>query len=208
MSLMSGVARRTGGVLRQKLSRAFASKAAPVFEYVPMFQDLAPDTTPYRRLEEASKYVSTVEVNGKTFLKVEPEAIESLTEQAMNDIAHLLRPGHLQQLANIMKDPEASANDKFVAIELLKNAAIAANKILPGCQDTGSAIVMGKRGQHVWTDGEDEAAISKGVYNTYTGTNLRYSQVSPHDMYKESNTGTNLPVQIDLHATKGASSFF
>jgi fumarate hydratase class I len=203
MSLINSVAWRGNGALRRQLSRAFSGKAPPEFKYTQMFQEVTPDPTPYKRLEEASKYVSTFEANGKTFLKVDPKAIELLTTEAMNDIAHLLRPGHLQQLSNIMDDSEASANDKFVAIELLKNAAIAAYKILPGCQDTGSAIVMAKRGQYVWTDGEDEAAISKGVYNTYTGTNLRYSQVSPHDMYKETNTGTNLPVQMDIYATKG-----
>jgi fumarate hydratase class I len=203
MSLISSVVRRGSGALPRQLSRAFSGKAPPEFKYTQMFQEVTPDPTPYKRLEEASKYVSTFEANGKTFLKVDPKAIELLTTEAMNDIAHLLRPGHLQQLSNIMDDSEASANDKFVAIELLKNASIAAHKILPGCQDTGSAIVMAKRGQYVWTDGEDEAAISKGVYNTYTGTNLRYSQVSPHDMYKETNTGTNLPVQMDIYATKG-----
>lgn len=121
----------------------------------------------------------------------------------MRDIAHLLRPAHLQSLSNILKDPEASKNDRFVAIELLKNATIAANFILPGCQDTGTAIAVGKRGQFVWTDGNDEEAISRGVYDTYTNTNLRYSQVSPHDMFKETNTGNNLPAQIDIYATKG-----
>lgn len=111
--------------------------------------------------------------------------------------------GHLQQLANILKDPAASKNDRFVAAELLKNASIAAHMVLPGCQDTGTAIVMGKRGQYVMTDGNDEEALSRGVFNTYTKTNLRYSQVSPVDMYKEVNTGTNLPAQIDIFATKG-----
>jgi fumarate hydratase class I len=110
-------------------------------------------------------------------LKVEPEALRLLSAQAMTDIAHLLRPGHLQQLANILEDPEASDNDRFVAMELLKNANVAAGRILPGCQDTGTAIVMGKRGHHVWTDGEDESALARGVFDTYTGTNLRYSQV-------------------------------
>jgi fumarate hydratase class I len=142
-------------------------------------------------------------VNGQKFLKVEPEALRLLSAQAMTDIAHLLRPAHLQQLANILKDPEATENDRFVALELLKNANIASNFVLPGCQDTGTAIVSGKRGQHVLTDGEDEKHLSQGVYDTYTGTNLRYSQVAPLDMFKEVNTKTNLPAQIELYATKG-----
>jgi len=134
---------------------------------------------------------------------VSPEAITKLTEQAFIDIAHLLRPAHLEQLSKISNDPEASANDKFVALELLKNACIASGMVLPGCQDTGTAIVMGKRGSHVLTEGNDEESISRGVYNTYTKTNLRYSQVAPLDMFSESNTGTNLPAQIDLLAING-----
>ena len=117
-------------------------------------------------------------------------------------------PGHLQQLANILKDPEASSNDRFVALELLKNANIAAGRVLPGCQDTGTAIVMGKRGQYVWTDGEDEKALSQGVFDTYTNTHLRYSQVAPLDMYSEANTKNNLPAQIELYAAPGAEYNF
>lgn len=184
-------------------ARGLAAKSPPPFKYADMFAPARPDPTPYRKLEEASKYVSTIEVNGKTLLDVKPEALTILAETAMRDIAHLLRPAHLQQLANILKDPEASSNDRFVAIELLKNANIAANMVLPGCQDTGTAIAMGKRGQYVWTDGNDEEALSRGIFNTYTKTNLRYSQVSPFDMYKEANTGNNLPAQIDIFATKG-----
>ena len=128
---------------------------------------------------------------GRKILKVQPEALTLLTSEALRDVAHLLRPGHLQQLSNILKDKDASDNDKFVAFELLKNANIAAGKILPGCQDTGTAIVMGKKGENVWTAGaSDEEAISRGVYDTYTSTNLRYSQMAPLDMYKEVNTGT------------------
>ena len=123
----------------------------------------------------------------------------------MTDIAHLLRPGHLQQLANILADPEASSNDHFVALELLKNANIAAGRILPGCQDTGTAIVMGKRGQYVWTDGADEEHLSQGVFDTYTGTKLRYSQVAPLDMFTEANTKTNLPAQVEILAQPGAT---
>jgi hypothetical protein len=121
----------------------------------------------------------------------------------MVDIAHLLRPGHLQQLANILEDPEASSNDRFVALELLKNANVAAGKILPGCQDTGTAIVQGKRGQYVWTDGNDEEALSRGVFDTYTGTHLRYSQVAPLDMFTEANTKNNLPAQVEIYAQPG-----
>ena len=121
----------------------------------------------------------------------------------MVDIAHLLRPTHLQQLSNILDDSEASSNDKFVALELLKNANVAASKVLPGCQDTGTAIVQGKRGQYVWTDGNDEQHLSRGVFDTYTGTNLRYSQVAPLDMYTEANTKSNLPAQVEIYAQPG-----
>ena len=145
---------------------------------------------------------------GKKVLQVEPEAVRMLSAQAMTDIAHLLRPGHLQQLANILKDPEASSNDQFVALELLKNANIAAGRILPGCQDTGTAIVMGKRGQYVWTDGADEEHLSKGVFDTYTGTHLRYSQVAPLDMFTEANTKCNLPAQVEIYATPGSEYGF
>jgi len=168
------------------------------------YQDMLPlgeDTTPYRLLTK--DHVSTFEANGKTFLQVAPEALTLLTREAMRDIAHLLRPGHLQQLANILKDPEATSNDRFVALELLKNANIAAGRVLPSCQDTGTAIVMGKKGQYVLTGANDEEAISRGVFETYTTTNLRYSQLAPLDMYKEANTGTNLPAQIELYATEG-----
>jgi fumarate hydratase class I len=168
------------------------------------FQDMLPlgaDETPYRKL--TSDHVSTFEAAGKTFLRVEPEALTLLTRQAMRDISHLLRPGHLGQLRAILDDVEASANDKFVALELLKNANIAAGGVLPSCQDTGTAIVMGKKGQQVWTGGGDEAAIARGIFETYQTANLRYSQLAPLDMYKESNTGSNLPAQIELYATDG-----
>jgi fumarate hydratase, class I len=168
------------------------------------FQDMLPlgkDETPYRLLTKDG--VSTFEAAGRTFLQVEPEALTLLTREAMRDISHLLRPGHLQQLANILQDPEASANDRFVALELLKNANIAAGGVLPSCQDTGTAIVMGKKGQYVLTRGGDEAAISKGVFDTYLTANLRYSQMAALDMYKEVNTGNNLPAQIELYATDG-----
>jgi fumarate hydratase class I len=168
------------------------------------FQDLlplGPDATPYRKL--TGDFVSTFEAAGRTFLKVEPEALTLLARQAMRDISHLLRPGHLAQLRAILDDGEASPNDKFVALELLKNANIAAGGVLPSCQDTGTAIVMGKKGQQVWTGGGDEEAIARGIYQTYTTANLRYSQLAPLDMYKESNTGSNLPAQIELYATDG-----
>ncbi|KAL1515951.1 hypothetical protein AB1Y20_002565 [Prymnesium parvum] len=182
-----------------RAGRRFSS--APQFAYEELFQYATPLTHPYRKL--TSDHVTTISAGGKTILSVEPEALRLLASQAMVDIAHLLRPGHLQQLSNILKDPEASSNDKFVALELLKNANIAAGKILPGCQDTGTAIVMGKRGQYVWTDGNDEAALSRGIFDTYTGTSLRYSQVAPLDMFKEANTKTNLPAQIEILATAG-----
>jgi fumarate hydratase, class I len=168
------------------------------------YQEMLPtgaDETPYRRL--TGDYVSTFEAVGKTFVKVEPEALTLLTREAMRDIAHLLRPAHLAQLAKILKDPEASANDRFVALDLLKNANIAAGGVLPMCQDTGTAIVLGKRGQQVFTGGGDEAAISRGVFDTYATSNLRYSQLAPLDMYREKNTGNNLPAQIEIFATDG-----
>jgi fumarate hydratase class I len=169
--------------------------------------DLAPDTkTVYKKL--TSDFVSLVDVNGQKYLKIEPEALRLISAQAMTDIAHLLRPQHLQQLSNILKDSEATANDKFVAMELLKNANIASNFVLPGCQDTGTAIVSGKRGHCVITDGKDEEHLSHGIYDTYTRTNLRYSQVAPLDMYKEVNTKTNLPAQIELYAVPGNSYEF
>ena len=168
------------------------------------FTELLPlghDDTPYRLV--STDGVSVVDTPLGPFLKVAPEALTLLTQEAMHDIAHFLRPGHLQQLRNILDDPEASDNDRFVALDLLKNANIAAGGVLPMCQDTGTAIVMGKKGQAVWTGGGDEEAISKGVYKTYTETNLRYSQVSPISMFKEVQTGTNLPAQIDIYATDG-----
>ena len=166
------------------------------------YSDVLPvgdDETPYRLL--TTDGVSVVDgPGGRQFLEVAPEALRRLTETAMHDIAHYLRPAHLQQLANIMADPEASDNDKFVALDLLKNANIAAGGILPMCQDTGTAIVMGKRGQHVLTPGGDESAISRGVYDAYTRLNLRYSQMAPVTMWEEQNTGSNLPAQIELYA--------
>jgi len=164
------------------------------------------DTTPYRRL--TSDHVEVKQAFGKEFLEVAPDALRQLTAEAMRDIAHLLRPGHLAQLRRILDDPEASPNDRFVALDLLKNANIAAGGVLPMCQDTGTAIIMGKRGQYVLTDGHDEEAISRGVYDTYLTSNLRYSQLAPLDMYKEVNTKTNLPAQIELYAYHGGEYHF
>ncbi len=168
------------------------------------FSELLPlgaDSTQYRFL--GNEGVSTFETSEGTFLKVDPSAITMLTEHAMRDIAHLLRSSHLQQLANIMVDPEASDNDRFVALDLLKNASIAAGGVLPMCQDTGTAIVKGKKGQFVFTGGGDEEAISRGVYNTYLTSNLRYSQLAPLSMYEEVNTNTNLPAEIKISAVDG-----
>ena len=162
---------------------------------------LGPDTTPYRLV--STEGVATVETPLGTFLKVTPEAITLLTQTAMRDIAHLLRPGHLQQLRNILDDPEASGNDRFVALDLLKNAGIAAGGVLPMCQDTGTAIVKAKKGQFVMTGGGDEEAIARGVFNTYRTSNLRYSQMAPLNTYDEKNTGNNLPAEIKIAAVDG-----
>ena len=170
------------------------------FQYQTMFPASAPDVE-WRQLSD--KFVSTVEVDGKTFLKVNDEALRLLSETAFRDIAHFLRSGHLQQLRNILDDVEASENDKFVALDLLKNANISAGGVLPMCQDTGTAIIMGQRGQRVLTSGNDESALSRGVYDTYINTNLRYSQLAPKSVFEEVNTRTNLPAQIDLLATNG-----
>ncbi len=168
------------------------------------YQELLPlgaDDTPYRRLEQGQ--VSTARFEGTSVLKVPPETLTLLAREAMGEIAHFLRPAHLRQLRKILDDPEASANDKFVALDLLKNASIAAGGVLPMCQDTGTAIVMGKKGQQVWTSGNDEEALARGIYETYAQRNLRYSQLAPLSMYEEKNTGTNLPAQIELYAEQG-----
>lgn len=160
---------------------------------------IGPDRTEYRLL--STEGVSTVEgPAGRTFLQVSPQALQTLTDEAMHDIAHYLRPAHLAQLRRIIDDPDASNNDRFVALDLLKNANIAAGGVLPMCQDTGTAIVMGKRGQHVLSEGADEAAIARGVFDAYTRLNLRYSQMAPVTTWDEKNTGSNLPAQIELYA--------
>jgi fumarate hydratase, class I len=165
-----------------------------------------PDDTEYRKLDLTG--VSEAEAYGRKFLQIEPGVLTALTREAMRDIAHLLRPGHLRQLRSILDDPEASPNDRYVALDLLKNACIAAGGVLPMCQDTGTAIVMGKRGQHVLTDGRDEVHIARGIYDAYTQLNLRYSQLAPLTMWDERNTGSNLPAQIELYATGGGQYSF
>jgi fumarate hydratase, class I len=172
----------------------------PEFAFAELLS-LGPDTTDYRLL--TTDGVSTVETAAGTFLRIEPEALTLITETAMRDIAHQLRPAHLQQLRNILDDPEASDNDRFVALDLLKNANIAAGGVLPMCQDTGTAIIKAKKGQFVLTGGGDEAAIARGVYNTYLTSNLRYSQMAPLTMYEEKNTGNNLPAEIKIAAVDG-----
>ncbi|MEZ4224226.1 MAG: fumarate hydratase [Polyangiaceae bacterium] len=173
------------------------------------FQDMLPlgkDHTEYRKLSDGG--VSTFEAQGRRFLNVPAAALTELTKTAMREIAHFLRPGHLAQLRRILDDGEASANDKFVALDLLKNANISAGGVLPMCQDTGTAIVMGKKGQQVITAGGDEAAIARGAFETYQESNLRYSQLAPLSMYEEKNTGTNLPAQIEIFSTDGEAYKF
>ncbi|MBW2500985.1 MAG: fumarate hydratase [Deltaproteobacteria bacterium] len=172
----------------------------PEFHYQEMFE-LGPDETEYRKLSD--EHVSTVEVDGRRILKVEPAALELLASSAIHDVSHLFRSSHLAQLAKIVDDPEASDNDRFVALELMKNANISAGMVLPSCQDTGTAIVIGKKGQDVWVTGNDEEALSRGIFKTYTETNLRYSQLAPLTTYEEKNTGCNLPAQLELYATEG-----
>ena len=165
------------------------------------YSDLLPigaDTTKYRLVSKEG--VSVVKLGDKEFLQVEPSALTLLTETAIHDISHYLRTEHLEQLAKILKDPDASANDRFVALDLLKNANIAAGGILPMCQDTGTALIMGKKGQYVLTTSKDEVALSQGVYDAYTNLNLRYSQMAPVTTWEEKNTGNNLPAQIEIYA--------
>jgi fumarate hydratase class I len=174
-----------------------------------VFQELFPlegDATPYRRL--GGDYVSGTSIDGAPAIKVAPEALTRLAADAFHDISHLLRPGHLQQLKRIIDDAEASDNDRFVALDLLKNAVIAAGRVLPMCQDTGTPIIMGEKGERVFTGFNDRAALSRGVFKTYTETNLRYSQMAPLSMYKEANTRSNLPAQIDIYATEGDAYHF
>ena len=170
---------------------------APEFTYQDLLP-IGPDDTQYRLI--STQGVSTFTADGKEFLKVSKEAISNLTQVALHDISHYLRSEHLEQLANILKDPESSPNDRFVATDLLKNANISAGGVLPMCQDTGTAIVMGKKGQQVLTDEKDEISISRGVYDAFTKLNLRYSQLAPVTTWEERNTGNNLPAQIEIYS--------
>jgi fumarate hydratase class I len=168
------------------------------------YEELLPlgeDDTSYRLLTD--EHVTTADFEGQTVLKVAPEGLELLAEAAFTDVSHLLRPAHLAQLEKIFEDPDSSDNDRYVALEMLKNAVISAEMEFPMCQDTGTAIVMGKKGQQVWTGFSDEKALSKGVFNAYTNGNLRYSQNAPLTMYEEKNTGCNLPAQVEVYATGG-----
>ena len=178
------------------------------FEYSPLFQmSKELETTEYKQILDASA-VECVEMNGQEFLRVSGDVLRQLSSTAFGDVAHLLRPKHLSQLRSILDDPEASDNDKFVALELLKNANIASARVLPGCQDTGTAIVMAKRGHLVLTDGDDDKYLSHGAYDAYHNLNLRYSQVAPLDMFTEKNTGNNLPAQVDILGSKGSEYNF
>jgi fumarate hydratase class I len=172
----------------------------PEFSFTELLP-LGPDGAAYRQIASGGGIPHSS--FGRKFLEVDPQALSQLTTAAMRDIAHLLRPAHLSQLRSVLDDPEASPNDRYVARDLLQNACIAAGGILPMCQDTGTAIVMGKRGQHVLTDGRDEEHIARGIYDAYTTLNLRYSQLAPLTMWEEKNTGSNLPAQIELYATSG-----
>ena len=208
-SVLRSVARTTKQLaIPRRASAALSSSATPPFTHSPLFQSNIHDhVEDYKQLADASA-VSTTVVDGEEYLTVSPEAMTLLSATAFADIAHLLRPAHLRQLASILDDDEASPNDKFVALELLKNANIASARVLPGCQDTGTAIVMGKKGHRVLTDGNDEEYLTRGAFDAYTQLNLRYSQVAPLDMFEEKNTGTNLPAQVDLFTSKGSEYKF
>jgi fumarate hydratase class I len=176
------------------------------FAFQPLFE-IEPDAaTPWRRL--TTDFVGSTRLGDRRVLTVAAEGLTRLAAAAVRDVSHLFRPGHLQQVRNILDDPEASANDRFVALQMLKNANVSAGMILPSCQDTGTAIVHGEKGQWVVTDGDDEEALARGIYQTYTTTSLRYSQMAPLSMYEEVNTRTNLPAQIELHATGGDEYHF
>src|SRR4051794_6839588 len=203
--LASGRVAAVRGLLARAPNRRSYGVDSPAYRpanflYSPMFP-LSDDDTPWRKLPIEG--VRTITVEGKTVLRIAPEALSELAVRAFHDISHLLRPAHLASLRAILDDPEASANDRFVALDLLKNANIAAGGILPMCQDTGTAIVFGKKGQRVWVDGDEEEALAWGVHRTYTETNLRYSQMAALTMFDEVNTGNNLPVQFDIMASPG-----
>jgi fumarate hydratase class I len=177
-----------------------ATMTAVDFRFQPLFE-IAEHDTPWRKLDVGGISASTF--RGQRLLEVDGNALTELAATAVRDVSHLFRPGHLAQLRAILDDPEASANDRFVALEMLKNANVSAGMVLPSCQDTGTAIVFAKKGQRVWTTGHDEESLARGIRRTYTDTNLRYSQMAPLSMYEERNTGDNLPAQIDIHATDG-----
>jgi fumarate hydratase class I len=172
----------------------------PDFRYQETFPH-GPDATPYRKLD--GDWVGEDAFRGQRVLTIAPAALTRLAFEAVRDVSHLFRPGHLAQLRTILEDPEASANDRFVALNMLRNACVSAGMVLPSCQDTGTAIVIGKKGQRVWTGGDDEAALSRGVFDVYQQTSLRYSQMAPLSTFEERNTGTNLPAQLELYATGG-----
>ncbi len=172
------------------------------FKYAPMFQ-LGPDETEYYKIPDSEKLVSVSDFEGHPILKIKEEALSLMARTAFRDVSFLLRRSHNEQVAKILRDPEASENDKYVALTFLRNAEVASKGKLPLCQDTGTAIIHGEKGQQVWTGGCDEEALSLGVYGTYTEENLRYSQNAPLDMYREVNTKCNLPAQIDIEACEG-----
>jgi len=172
----------------------------PDFRYQEMFPH-GHDTTPYRKLEGA--WVGTDTFRGERVLTIDATALTRLAFEAVRDVSHLFRPGHLAQLRKILDDAQASVNDRFVALNMLRNACVSAGMVLPSCQDTGTAIVIGKKGQRVWTSADDETALARGIYDVYQQTNLRYSQMAPLSMFEEKNTGTNLPAQLELYATGG-----
>ena len=194
-------------MLRRGISRlAPATKPPPAFSYTPIFPAIDRSDVPYRKISSDFVEVKKSGIAGfGDVLTVDTKGIELLARTAFSDIAHLLRPGHLQQLRKILDDPEASDNDRYVALQFLKNANIAAGKVLPGCQDTGTAIIAGYKGEQCWTHGEQSEgeALSRGVFKTYTTTSLRYSQMAPLGMFDEKNTGSNLPAQIEINSTKG-----
>ncbi len=177
------------------------------FKYAPMFQ-LGEDTTEYYKIPGSEAFVSLGDFEGKSILKIKPEALTVMANTAFRDVSFMLRPAHNAQVAKVLSDPEASENDKYVALTMLRNAEVACKGRLPFCQDTGTAIIHGEKGQQVWTGFCDEEALSKGVYKTYTEENLRYSQNAPLDMYNEVNTKCNLPAQIDIEATEGTEYRF
>src|SRR5262249_8304169 len=179
------------------LGASMNAPVTPPYHHTPLFP-LGPDKTPYRKLDIGG--VRVEKVTGKDMLVIEQETLRALSEAAFTDINHLLRPAHLKQLRKILDDPEASDNDKFVAYDFLKNANIAAGGVLPMCQDTGTAIIMGKKGRMVFTAGDDEAALAEGSRDAYLKRNLRYSQLAPISMFEEKNTKSNMPAQVEIYA--------